>query len=124
MANALGDDLEPGDRARRRLEQETRLRAPELIDLEVLAALRRRVAAGQMNASRAHEAVDRLGRLRLTRYRHSSLLRRAWELRDNVTPYDAAYVALAELLGCPLITADARLARASGPRCPIEILRV
>jgi predicted nucleic acid-binding protein len=59
--------------------------------------------------------------LPIERVPHTALLERAWALRHNLTPYDAAYVALAEALGAPLLTADRRLARASGPRCAVEL---
>lgn len=67
-------------------------------------------------------AVDDLLDLELDIHHTAPLLRRAWELRDNVTAYDACYVSLAEALGCPLLTADARLSRASGPTCDIELI--
>ena len=66
--------------------------------------------------------MRRLQRFASTRHAHRPLLPRCWELRDNVTPYDAAYVALAEALGVPLLTADARLANAPGIRCEVELL--
>lgn len=122
VAPALGDDGPDGDRARSRLRGE-QLVAPHLIDLEVASVWRRQVAAGLMPLRRADLALDDLGSLPLRRARHDALLPRCWQLRDNVTMYDAAYVALAEALGAPLLTADRRLARATGVRCPIEIVR-
>lgn len=76
-----------------------------------------------MPVRRAELAIQDLLAMPLDRAAHQPLLARCWELRDNVTVYDAAYVALAEALGLPLVTADGRLARAPGPRCPIELLR-
>lgn len=91
-----------------------RLAAPELLDLEVVSALRRHVAAGLLSAERAGQAVDDLAVAPLRRYRHRALNERVWALRETVSPYDALYVALAEALEVPLLTCDARLARAHG----------
>jgi predicted nucleic acid-binding protein len=97
-----------------RLDGAGRLCAPELLDIEVLAGLRKLAARRLIGPERAATAVAALERIRLRRYRHAPFLPRIWELRDNVTPYDAAYVALAEVLDAPLLTTDQRLARASG----------
>lgn len=107
--------------ARRVLAGE-RLHAPHLIDPEIASGLRRRVAAQQMDADAAWTALDTWRRLGMTRYAMFSLLERIWELRENVSAYDASYVALAELLDCSLLTADARLGRASGVRCAITLV--
>ena len=96
--------------------------APQVIDLEVVSAWRRLVAAGHLDERRAALALVDLGALRLERVPHGPLLERCWELRDNLTVYDAAYVALAELMGVDLLTADARLAAAPGIRCQVEVL--
>jgi predicted nucleic acid-binding protein len=122
LATSLGDDGPDGDRARARLRGE-RLTAPELVDLEVVSVWRRQVSAGAMDERRAVLALADLGTLPLRRAPHRPLLARCWELRDNLTIYDAAYVAVAEALGVPLLTGDARLARAFGPTCTIEVLR-
>ena len=122
LATSLGDDGPDGDRARARLRGE-RLTAPELVDLEVASVWRRQVSAGAMDERRAVLALADLGTLPLRRTPHRPLLARCWELRDNLTIYDAAYVALAEALGVLLLTGDARLARATGPACTIEVLR-
>lgn len=121
LAVAVGDDGIDGHRARERLANET-LAAPELIDLEVASVWRRLVAARLMTARRAGDAVSDLADLPLQRSSHQPLLGRIWELRHTVTPYDAAYIALAEALGVPMVTADARLERASGIRCEIELI--
>lgn len=121
LAPALADDGGDGDRARARLRGE-RLCAPSLIDLEVASVLRRAVTAKQLDKRRAAQALADLMLLPLRRVGHIALLDRIWELRDNVTAYDGAYVALAELASATLVTADARLARAPGTRCEIEIL--
>ena len=117
---ALVDDADEADRARERLTGFD-LAAPMLVDLEIASALRRDVRDGLVDERRSRRALTGLAALRLRRARHLPLLPRIWELRDNVTSYDAAYVALAELLGVTLLTADARLARAPGPRCAVEL---
>jgi len=122
LAVALGDDGPDGRQARRRLTDET-LTAPELIDLEVASVWRRHVAAKLMTARRAGAAVSDLEDLPVRRCSHRPLLARIWALRNAVNPYDAAYVALAEVLDLVLVTADARLARAPGVMCEIEVIR-
>ena len=106
-------------RSRLRGEQ---LVAPHLIDVEVASAWRRLAAAGDLDDRRAALAFDDLRALRLERVPHARLLPRCWELRHNLTIYDAAYVALAELLTTSLLTADTKLAAAAGIRCPVEVL--
>jgi predicted nucleic acid-binding protein len=96
------------------------LDAPHLIDLEIAQVLRRYVLGGQMTALRARHALDDLGAMRLTRWPHHALIARIWELRSNLTAYDAAYVALAEALDSPLVTRDRRLANAGGVEARIE----
>jgi predicted nucleic acid-binding protein len=122
LANALADDSVDGDRARGRLADDASLHAPHLIDLEVLSVLRRWAATGHLGARRVDLALSDLADLPITRYPHLPFLPRVWELRDNVSPYDASYVALAETLGCPLVTADRRLSGARGLRCTVEVL--
>ncbi|MGO9506874.1 MAG: type II toxin-antitoxin system VapC family toxin [Mycobacterium sp.] len=119
LAVALGDDGKDGQQARERLAHET-LVAPELVDLEVVSVWRRHVAAKLMPARRAASAVADLADLPLRRSSHQPLLHRIWELRHAVTPYAAAYIALAEALDVVLVTADARLSRAAGVQCEIE----
>ena len=121
LATALADDGDDGRRARQRLAGE-RLHAPELVDLEVASVLRRLCASNRLEPDRAAQAIADLGALRLERVSHRPLLRRCWELRHNITVYDAAYVSLAEALDAPLVTADARLVSAPGPRCSFELL--
>jgi predicted nucleic acid-binding protein len=121
LATALGDDDVDGDRFRARLRGES-LSAPELIDLEVASALRRQSASGLLNDRRAAQALSDLIELPMRRVPHRHLLARSWELRDNLTVYDASYVALAEALDLPLVTADRRLARAAGIGCVVEVL--
>ncbi|HWC33800.1 MAG TPA: type II toxin-antitoxin system VapC family toxin [Mycobacteriales bacterium] len=121
LATALGDDGTDGDRARARLRGEL-LAAPYLIDLEVGSVWRRLVAAGSMDLRRAGLALLDLSELPIRRARHIDLLPRCWELRSNLSVYDAAYIALAEALDTTMLTADARLKNAPGPRCDIEVL--
>jgi predicted nucleic acid-binding protein len=121
VASALGDDGSDGERARQRLAGE-RLFAPELLDLEVASVWRRAARAGRLGERRASQALEDLAALPLGRAPHQPFMSRIWELRDNLTPYDAAYVALAEELEAPLLTADRRLAKALGARCEIELL--
>ena len=121
LAPALADDDADGDRVRLRLRGE-QLVAPELVDLEVLSTLRRAVRAGRLDERRSGQALDDLAALPLRRVPHLPLLARAWELRDNLTAYDAAYVALAESLRALLLTADGGIEKASGVRCEVEVL--
>lgn len=121
-ASALADSGADGTLARARLSGH-RLAAPELIDLEVTSVLRTQVVRGQLGADHARLALADLLDLPLERAPHRPLLARCWELRDNLTVYDAAYVALAEALDVELVTADARMGSAPGVRCPIAILR-
>ena len=107
--------------ARRALATE-QLHAPHLIDSEVANALRRETAARRLDPDAAWAALDAWRRLGMTRYPAHSLLDRIWELRDNLSAYDATYVALAELLDCSLLTADSRLGRAPGTGCPITVV--
>lgn len=121
IVSGLADDGDDGDRIRDRIRGQ-QLGAPELIDLEVASAWRSLVARGVLDERRARLALDDLRALRLRRAPHALLLDRCWELRDNLTIYDAAYVALAELLGTTLLTGDIRLAGAPGARCEVEVM--
>ena len=121
IAPALADDDIDVDLARKRLRGE-RLVAPEVLDLEVVSVFRKALLAGKLDERRAALALGDLVDLNLERVSHRSLLPRIWELHQNVTPYDAVYVALAETIGVPLVTADRRLAQAPGLPCVIECL--
>jgi predicted nucleic acid-binding protein len=101
------------------------LHAPHLVDVEVLSALRRVVAAGDATAARATQAVADLLELPLQRYPHEDLVPRIWDLRQNFSAHDSAYLALVELIaedGAPLLTADSRLARAASAHTGVEII--
>jgi predicted nucleic acid-binding protein len=98
------------------------LHAPHLLDLEVAQVLRRHVLAGQLDSVRGSEALDDLGNLSLTRYSHRLFLSRIWQLRHDLTAYDAAYVALAEAIEAPLVTRDAALASLRMHRARVELL--
>jgi predicted nucleic acid-binding protein len=117
LATALGDDGNNGDAARERLLGQD-IAAPEIIDLEVMSVWRRTLT----DERRAALALADLRDLPLKRASHSSLLSRCWELRHNLTPYDASYVALAEALNVPLLTADRRISRAPGVRCSVNVM--
>ena len=98
------------------------LHAPHLIDLEVAHVLRRDALFRALSPERGSLALEYLAELRLTRHSHVSLLPRIWELRNNVTAYDAAYIALAEALDAPLVTRDKALAAWRGHRAKVELL--
>jgi predicted nucleic acid-binding protein len=106
----------------RRLIADEQLHAPHLVDVEVASALRRLVTSRAMTARRGAAAVDVWGRMGLVRYGVVGLLARVWELRAGLSAYDASYVALAEALRCPLVTADSRLGRAPGLDCTITVV--
>ena len=97
--------------------------APHLLDVEILHALRRLVLRGDVSHARGEEIRADFADFRWSRYSHTVFLDRIWELRNNLTAYDAAYVALAETLNAPLVTTDARLARAPGIRAAVEIYK-
>jgi predicted nucleic acid-binding protein len=121
IATALLDDEADGAAVRDRLRH-TSLAAPEILDLEVLSMVRRLLANDQLTVKRADQAITDLADLRVQRAPHRPLIHRCWELRHNLSPYDASYVALAEALDTSLLTADERLARAPGPDCPIDLI--
>lgn len=123
LANVIGDDAADWRHARGEMRIAGQVAAPDLVDVEAVAVLRKRWLAGTISESRFDAAIADLEQLGISRYPTLPLMRRAFELRANVTAYDASYVALAELLGCELLTGDGRLAGASGPRCAIRPLR-
>ena len=112
-----------GTRVEARLfRDEDEFHSPHLLDVEVTQALRRLVRAGEVSAARAAEAIADLIDLDLHRHAHLDLLTRAWKLRENLTAYDAMYVALAEALDATVVTCDAPLANAPGHRAHIEVI--
>jgi predicted nucleic acid-binding protein len=117
---ALAALLNDGPARRSIVDQQ--LHVPHLVDYEVASGLRRCVAGRRLTAADGWAALDRWRRLGLIRYPVFSLLDRVWHLRDNVSVYDASYVALAEELGCDLLTADARLSRIPDARCAITLV--
>ena len=106
---------------RTRLVEDDDLHAPHLIDVEVLHALRRLVRLGEISEDRADDARTDFSALTVTRYPHQGLADRMWELRHNLTAYDAAFVVLSEMLDAPLITADRRMAEAPGHYAQVEV---
>ena len=115
---------EPGSKAvqARILNPRETLHAPHLLDVEVAQVIRRFVARREIGVSRGREALDDLSDLPVHRYAHDLLLSRVWRLRDNLSAYDAVYVALAEALGAPLLTRDRRVANAAGHNATIELI--
>ena len=99
------------------------LHAPHLLDVEVVSVLRRFVRDGSLDEEEAQAAIGDLLALDLERHSHEALLERAWDLRANVTTYDAVYVALAEALDATLLTCDSRLARAPRAKTRIELIK-
>jgi predicted nucleic acid-binding protein len=124
IANVVGDDEAAGRLARARLSAASAVSAPDLVDVETVSVLRRRWMAGDLSDERFRFAVDDLLALPITRFPVGPLMVRAFELRANITASDACYVALAEALDCPLITADRRLANAPMTTCTTEVLQL
>ncbi|MFD8707422.1 type II toxin-antitoxin system VapC family toxin [Kitasatospora sp. NPDC059648] len=117
---ALADQGPRGDRARAELAVDDDWWAPEHIVIEVMQSLRGLYLAKELTAERVAELTGELAEVVVRKVEVAPLLGRIWELKDNLTPDDAAYVAVAERYGAPLVTADLRLMRASGPRCEIR----
>ncbi|MGH2735257.1 MAG: type II toxin-antitoxin system VapC family toxin [Actinomycetota bacterium] len=119
---ALIDEGAAGESVRRRLSEDGDLHAPHLLDLEVISVVRRWVQQGRLSEERGTFALEELADLVVARYPHWPLRSRIWELRGNLSVYDAAYIALAETIGCPLLTGDRRLAGAPGIACDVEVV--
>lgn len=115
-------DGRSAERVRRRLAADPDHAAPHIIDIEVLSVIRRHQQLGRLDGTAAAQAVEDLMDWPGERFGHQPLLPRVWALRTTVRAWDAAYVALAEALGANLLTLDARLAVASGPRCSIQVV--
>jgi len=112
-----------GTRVEARLfRDEDELHAPHLLDVEMVQGLRRLVRTGEVLPGRADEAIADLADLDLHRHSHVDLLARAWKLRDNISAYDAMYLALAEAIEATVVTCDSPLARAPGHRARIEVI--
>ena len=121
VAPAIASSQSDGVRFRERLRGQA-IAAPDLMKTEVLSVIRRRTRKEGLSVAEAATAVQNLLELPVMLYPTTPLLARAWQLRDNLTPYDACYVALAEALDCLLVTADSRLARAPGITCLVEVV--
>lgn len=122
LANVVGDDGSDGRRARNEVRGAGDIAAPDLVDVETVAVLRKRCLSGTISDRRFSAALEDLEAIDLGRYPALPLVRRSYNLRANVTVYYAMYVALAEALGCELLTGDRRLATAPGLRCAVRIL--
>lgn len=122
LADALIDDGPVGDSARAALAGDPHWAAPGHLLVEVVSVIRGRALGGKLGSVRAQEAVDALPMLVIDQIEVAGLVRRMWQLRGAITAYDVAYVAAAEALGCPLITADGRLVKANGMRCEIRLI--
>lgn len=121
IAPAVADGGPDGDACRARIKGQS-LAAPDLLRVEAVSVIRRQLASGALTSAQANNAIEDLLNLPLTVYATAPLLRRAWELRDNASAYDACYVALAEALGCALLTADQRLANSPRARCQFDVV--
>ncbi|WHM38507.1 type II toxin-antitoxin system VapC family toxin [Streptomyces sp. BPTC-684] len=122
LTEALTGDGTAGKAARARLMRDTHWAAPEHLAVETFHAVRGRLLGQKITPERADAAVAALARVALETVAVQPLVRRMWELRQNVSGYDAAYIAAAEAFGCPLITGDARLGRCGAARCQIEVI--
>jgi predicted nucleic acid-binding protein len=122
LADALIDDGPQGDSARAELAADPQWAAPVHLLVEVVSVIRGKVLGRKLGLVRATEAIDALPQLVVIHVSAGQLVGRMWELRDNLSSYDAAYVAAAEMLGCPLITGDARLGKATSVRCAVGLV--
>jgi predicted nucleic acid-binding protein len=125
-ASALLEMLLRTDRADRLMERafegSEQMHAPQLLDIEITQVLRRLVRQKEITSARAEQALDDLANLLIERHEHQALVPRIWQLRDSLSAYDGAYVALAEALAAPLLTCDAKLSGAHGHRARIELV--
>jgi predicted nucleic acid-binding protein len=122
LADALVDDGTMGDAARAVLASDPHWAAPAHLLIEVLSVIRGKTLGGKLGLDRAQEAVAALPTLVVDYVEAAELTGRMWDLRGNVTAYDAAYVAAAEYLGCRLVTGDGRLAKSTGLRCEVTLI--
>jgi predicted nucleic acid-binding protein len=125
-ASALLEILLRTHRADRLMERafsgSEQMHAPQLLDIEITQVLRRLVRQKEITTARAEQVLQDLSDLLLERHEHQALVQRIWQLRDSLSAYDGAYVALAEALAAPLLTCDAKLAGAHGHRATIELV--
>ena len=115
-------DTARAERVREQLAADTDHAAPHIVDVEVVSFIRRHHLEGRLDATAARQAVEDLRGWPGERYGHQAMLERIWELRASVRAWDAAYIALAEVLEATMVTLDARLATAQGPQCRIDLL--
>jgi predicted nucleic acid-binding protein len=125
-ASALLEILLRTERADRLMERtfsgSEQMHAPQLLDIEITQVLRRLVRQKEITAARGEQALQDLSDVLIERHQHQALIRRIWQLRDSLSAYDGAYVALAEALAAPLLTCDSKLAGAHGHRATIELV--
>ncbi|CAN5859376.1 PIN domain-containing protein [soil metagenome] len=121
LTNALTDDGPVGARARAELARDAHWAAPEHLVVEVFSAVRGRWLGQKISQKRAQDALSAMSDATIDLVAAAPLLMRMWELRSNVSGYDAAYLAVAETFGCPLVAADAHLARVPGLRCGVRL---
>lgn len=122
LADALVDDGDVGQHARAVLSEDTHWVAPAHVLVEVLSVVRGKVLGGKVGVERGDDAVSAMTELAIEVVDPATVVERMWELRDNVTAYDAAYLAVAEALDAPLVTGDARLARVPGAKCTVQLV--
>lgn len=122
LGHALMDDSALGEEARATLSGDPVWAAPRHLLAEVVSALRKQVLAGHVSDNRAADVLAVLPDLVIDDVEMFEVIERIWQLRANVSAYDAAYVAAAELLDCPLVTTDRRLAGAPGVRCEVRVV--
>jgi predicted nucleic acid-binding protein len=122
LTDALVDDGPVGESARAHLRADPQWAAPAHLLVEVVSAIRAKALGGKLAAARAGEAIAALPQLVIVQVGVAQLVERMWQLRGNLTAYDAAYVAAAEVLDCPLVTGAGRLAKASGITCEVRVL--
>jgi len=122
MVDAVTDDGEQGRRAHAALSADPHWAAPVHLPVEVTSAVRARWLAGKISDERADEVAATLHRLTVDYAGWGEIAERVWELRHNFTPYDAAYIAVAEIRGCPLVTADRKLVGDSVHHCTVRVV--
>jgi predicted nucleic acid-binding protein len=122
LVEALISDASVGHRARMALTEDPDWHAPEHVSVEVTSAIRGRVLGRKIALERAEFALATLREMPIVHTAWNDLAERAWELRDNMTPYDAAFIALAERLGCPVMTTDRKLENCPTRRCEVRVI--